>query len=270
MCNGLNERGEMGDEYLSNRFLMVLEERKPGYKYYELLMWISNVVGALHRITGKLAQAEINILTGMHRQYGDKVLWIVFVEVPESVDIEEILEEIARMDVILELKYHMMDKVEIFDSYLFPLGMYDIRIFILPNYVFHSLKKEMIDTLKTGGEAILYRQGMFSGRTIAIRIKKRFKEKLTSINDILRFLENVFRALGWGLLEFKSIDPKAKIGSIIVRESVEYTEFSSIKCHFFRGFITGILREIFEDESINLTEVKCKSEGEPYCEYRFA
>ena len=217
----------------------------------------------------KLAEAGINILTGMHTQSKDEAIWLLFIEVPESISIEKTLKDVSSMDVVSELKYKKMGNVDKFDKFLFPLYIFDSRMFVLTDYMFYGLKKAVIDVLKTGGEVIVYRQGLISGEIITSRLRDRFKEDLTSIEDVLRFAENAFRAFGWGIIEFQSINPKAKTGSIIVKESIEYSESSKIKCHFIRGFITGMLRRIFNDEKINLIEVKCASEGDPYCEFRF-
>jgi len=260
-----------GYEFVGKPFLLILDERKPGYDYYELLISMSNVVGALYSITKKLAEREINILTGMHTQFGDRILWISFIEVPQSVFIEGSLEEISSMDVVSELKYQKMGRIDKFDKFLFPLYLFDSeRMIVLTDYMFYSFKKIIIDVLKTGGEFIIYMQGLNSGKATISRLKESFKEESNTIEDSLHIAENAFRAFGWGIIEFQEINPKTKTGSIIVRESMECVDSSKIKCHFIRGFITGMLMKIFNDETIKIMEEKCRSEGDSQCEYRFA
>ena len=257
------------ERYVANPFLMTIEKFKSGYKYYETLMLMKNVVGALNKITGRLAESGINILAGMHAQYKDEVLWLSFLEVPEDVSVEKALKEISSMDVVTHLRYERLDKTDRFDKFMFPLKVFDRRMVILTDYMFYGFRKAVIDVLKSGGEVIIYRQGLTSGEILASRLKERFKEELKTVEDTLRFTENAFRAFGWGIVEFRSIDPKIKTGSIIVKESMECFERSDIKCHFMRGVLTGVLRKIFDDENINLMEYRCSSRGDPYCEYRF-
>jgi len=258
-----------GQEYLKNPFLLTLEARRPGYKYYEVLISIRNVVGALSAVTKKISEAEINILAGMHKRIGDKGVWISFLEVPESVSIEKMLEELSSMEVIQELRHHQMSRIEKFDEFLFPIYLFDTRMIILTDFMFNSLKKALIDVFKSGGETILYKQGETMGNGIIKAFEEIFKENVTAIEDIMHAIEDGFRSFGWGIIKFQELNPQAKTGSIIIWESMEYTESSKIKCHFLRGLITGMLREMFNDEAIKIDEVKCKSEGAPYCEFQF-
>ena len=257
------------ERYVANPFLMTIEKFKPGYKYYETLISIKNVVGALNKITGKLARSGINILTGMHTQYKDEVLWLSFLEAPDDASIEEALKEISSMDVVIHLKYERLDRTDRFDKFMFHLKVFDRRMVILTDYMFYGFRKAVIEVLKSGGEVIIYRQGLISGEILASKLREKFKEELKTVEEILRFTENAFRAFGWGIIEFKSIDPKTKTGSIIVKNSMECFERSDIKCHFMRGILTGVLRKIFNDENINLMEYRCSSRGDPYCEYKF-
>ena len=255
-------------EYLRNPFLLTLGERREGYKYYELLVVVPNVVGVLSTITGKLAEAKVNILTGMHTRIGEKGVWVSFIEVPDAVSIEKTIKEISSLNVVLELKYQRMDRAERFDKFLFPLSVFDRRMIVLTDYMFYSLKTALIDVLKSGGETILYMQGQSLGEVVINFLKERFKEETASIEDALHLVAEAFRAFGWGIITFQGLGPKTKEGSIIVRECIECRESSKVKCHFIRGMLVGVLRSIFQDETINVTEIKCRSTGDPYCEYQ--
>jgi predicted hydrocarbon binding protein len=256
-------------KYLKNQFLMTLERRRPGYRYYELLVFIPNVVGVLSTITKKLAEEKINILNGMHTQVEDRGIWVSFIEVPESISIEKTMEELSSLGIVSDIKCHQMDRTEKFDKFLFPLSFFDGRIIALTDYMFNSLTTSLIEVLKSGGESILYMQGQTLGESAVNVAKERFKQELTSVEDVLRYIEDAFRAFGWGILAFQSVDPRTKMGSIIVRECMECRRSSKTKCHFIRGVLVGALKKAFENESINLVEVKCMSEGAPYCEFQF-
>ncbi|MCD6529838.1 4-vinyl reductase [Candidatus Bathyarchaeota archaeon] len=53
-----------------------------------------------------------------------------------------------------------------------------------------------------------------------------------------------------------------------VYESVESSSPVNVKCHFLRGFLSEILRRIYNDVFIDLEECRCKSMGDSYCEFR--
>ncbi|MFQ6080815.1 MAG: V4R domain-containing protein [Candidatus Bathyarchaeia archaeon] len=253
------------DLFSRGAFLMVLGERKSGYKYYEIALSLRNGVGALHSIIAKLAEAQINILAGLHTGIGEKVEWFSFIEVPESASIEQILGKISDMDVVLNVRYTEMKRTDYFDRFQFPLYVRDDRIMILTATTFHALKKAITDVLQSGGEAIIYLQGLLAGS----QIYDQYPKELTSIEDKLLYTENLFRAFGWGLAKFYALDPKAKTGTIRIENSLEATESMEIKCHFMRGYLTGLLRKIFQDDSIKIKEVMCRATGEPHCEYHF-
>jgi len=252
-------------EQMRNSFLAVLGERRPGYKYYEIALSMKNEAGVLNSIIAKLVETQVNILTGLHTVIGEKGEWFTFIEVPESASIEQILGKISNMDVVLNVRYTEMKKADYFDKFLFPLYVYDTRTIILTATTFHAIKKATIDLLKSGGEAIIYLQGLLAGS----QVYDQFPRALTSIEDKLLYTENLFRAFGWGLAKFCALDPKAKIGTIRIENSLEAIEPTEIKCHFTRGYLTGLLRKIFQDDSIKIKEVMCRTTGQPHCEYHF-
>jgi len=252
-------------EHMGNPFLAVLGERRPGYKYYEIALSMKNEVGVLNSIIAKLVETQVNILGGLHAVIGEKGEWFTFIEVPESASIEQILGKISDMDVMLNVRYTEMKRTDYFDKFLFPLYVHDNRTMILTATMFHALKKAITDVLKSGGEAIIYLQGLLAGS----QIYDQFPKELTSVEDKLLHTQNLFRAFGWGLAKFYALDPKAKTGAIRIDDSLEATESMETKCHFTRGYLTGLLRKIFQDDSIKIEEVMCRATGEPRCEYHF-
>jgi predicted hydrocarbon binding protein len=244
---------------------MIPRERRSGYKYYEIALSLRNEAEVLHSVIAKLAEAQINILAGLHTGIGGKVEWFSFIEVPESESMEQILGKISDMDAVLNVRYTEMKRTDYFDKFLFPLYVHDDRTMILTATTFHALRKAIIDILKSGGEAIIYLQGLLAGS----QIYDQFPKELTSIEEKLLHTENLFRAFGWGLAKFYALDPKAKTGIIRIDNSLEAMESMEIKCHFTRGYLTGLLRKIFQDNSIKIREVMCRAAGEPHCEYRF-
>lgn len=251
-------------EHMRNPFLMVSEERRSGYKYYEIALSLRNGVRALHSVIAKLVEAQVNILASL-LAIGKLGEWFSFIEVPESASIEQILEKISDMDVVLNVRHTEIKRTDYFDKFLFPLYVHDDRIMIMTATMFHALKKAITDVLKSGGEAIIYLQGLLAGS----QIYDQFPKELTSIEDKLLYTENLLRAFGWGLAKFQALDPKAKTGTIRIDNSVEATESMETKCHFTRGYLTGLFRKIFQDDSIKIKEVMCRATGEPHCEYHF-
>ena len=259
-----------GYDSVVNPFSMLLEGRKPGCEYHELSISISNAAGSFCQIGEKLVEREIRILKGVHRQSGDKVLWTLFVEVPESVPIADVLEKISSISVVSELRQRKMGETDTFGKFLFPLQLFDSRMALLADFMLFGIKKAAVDVLMSGGDLIIYTQGMYTGKSLLNALRERFSEKLHSVEETLNFAEDAFGALGWGVLEFSELSPKAKTGSVTVRESLEHKWSSKTNCHFVRGFITGMLRQVFDDETIEIRETKCESRGDSHCEYKFA
>lgn len=99
---------------------------------------------------------------------------------------------------------------------------------------------------------------------------KKISKAAKKTEDILGQLSKLKHEEKWGEISFTGVDFRRGNGKIKVDNSFEAVARKSnpLGCYFFRGFLTGFLSELFK-KSITVTEEKCVSKGNPYCEFTF-
>ena len=118
----------------------------------------------------------------------------------------------------------------------------------------------------SAASVILYTAAIKCGVHLYKRVKKEFDTKETALNVFSRLK----REENWGDIVFRDVDFKSGSGRVIVKNLFESVarKTSEPGCHFFRGFLAGFLSELF-NRTVVVTEEKCASRGDAYCEFRF-
>ncbi|RLF23024.1 MAG: hypothetical protein DRN15_02855 [Thermoprotei archaeon] len=125
---------------------------------------------------------------------------------------------------------------------------------------------EVDRTLGTGGKAILYHLGYSEGRRSLRRILKGLVS--SSLREILDVALEMLRDLGW-LSDYKILDLNEEKPSATIRlwGLVECCRGSG-GAPFTKGFLSSIIEHTTKAE-VSLTEVRCVSRGDPWCEFTF-
>jgi len=233
-------------------------------RYFELELTMRGLTEGLSEISSELALRSVQILSGIHMRLEDRFLWMFIIEVPESVSMEHVSETLSRLDSVLEVRWAEVDKPDSLDSF-FPVHLYGDRAIIFTSSMFHAMIKEVSELITEAGEEILFYR---KGATVASTLYERLLRFMGSVDEKLSFIEDLLKALGWAVVEFLRASASGRVSSIRVYESAESSSQVNVKCHFLRGFLTEILRRVYNDFFIELEECKCKSMGYPYCEFR--
>jgi len=74
----------------------------------------------------------------------------------------------------------------------------------------------------------------------------------------------------WGKLSFQNVDFEKGSGKVVLIDSFEAVARKTRQpgCHFFKGFLSGFLSELFA-KTITVTEEKCAGKGDEHCEFTF-
>ncbi len=105
--------------------------------------------------------------------------------------------------------------------------------------------KSVTEIFGREGGTIFYLVGEKSGRRSA---KRRLKESKGSNEKALHHLEFLKREQHWGDIEFTGLDLGRKTGKISLKNCFDVSFKSSVgECYFMRGFLTGFLSELFQD-----------------------
>jgi len=94
--------------------------------------------------------------------------------------------------------------------------------------------------------------------------KKPRKETALSCLSELKSEEN------WGKLSFQNAGFEKGSGKVILIDSFEAAARKTCQpgCHFFKGFLTGFLSELFS-KNVTVAEEKCAGKGDEHCEFTF-
>jgi len=126
--------------------------------------------------------------------------------------------------------------------------------------------ERLIDILGSGGESILYDEGVSSGKVNAQYFVERLGVGL--VREKLGQILMLYGALGWGNPEVKQEGYGAEF-TIRVINCFECSSGHSSReyCSFQRGHLTGLISGIF-DTSFEATETRCRFRRDPYCEFK--
>jgi|GEM_PF-5163186 len=153
------------------------------------------------------------------------------------------------------------------------------RMLNLVHDLYHSMIRIIPNSLGSGGDYLLH----LAGANAAQYIWRRFGfSTYDEFEDQVAFLEDIYRTIGFGILSFEGLDPLKSEGRIIIREPFEacrgedcerWEDCESGKlyrsrgttCTFTRGFLTEMVKRIFDDNSIDLVESECVTKGDEQC-----
>jgi hypothetical protein len=214
-----------------------------GQNVYELHLNVNSNVGALHQITGFLAEADIDVLS-MHIQStrGKAADVVAYLEMGESnLSIEKLLKALRGLYYVEEADAVRKDKV-IFEEFLFPMMIDDeVRGFLMTDGAWMSIATRLVLTYGSGGLAILHQAGIACGLEYAKHLQSRLGLQASQET----FMENLvvmLRAAGMGKLEMS----KTQDGFIVkVREPIIPATETKIHDHFLTGVIAGATGHLF-------------------------
>jgi bacteriochlorophyll 4-vinyl reductase len=131
---------------------------------------------------------------------------------------------------------------------------------------FQELKASLLRVFGPSASAIVYDAGIEPGRSSCIRLLKACKTK----QEALTVLTRRKASQNWGALAFDDLDWKEHSGKVVVANSFESRGMQSKEpsCHFFKGYLTGFLSELFQDE-VAMSENRCRAIGHSRCEFTF-
>jgi predicted hydrocarbon binding protein len=109
---------------------------------------------------------------------------------------------------------------------------------------------------------------MAGGYTGGSRSSKRYKEVFHySDEEIVAFMCNMGRAIGWGDFEVEDFDRQRRILIVLVRNSAfaeAYGTATEGVCHMIRGVMAGMAAGIFGVE-VRSEETHCRAKGDELC-----
>lgn len=242
----------------------------PNTKYYLIGLETRSHTEDLAAVTKLLADAKLGILSGSGSQGlgGKNGSWEFFVK-PENDDIsaEEIKKLMQGCPLVLSCRIKESKDGLLVDSLTFPIKLSSgQRALIVRNDVWHSMLQETRKKFGSGGDVIIYDQGIMAGRIAGRELSMALnKEKIV---ENIEQIVIMYQALGWGNAKISNFHSSPLLLAIRMWDSAECVgqTFTQPAGHFLRGHIVGVTSEVFGFET-KCTEVSCAGMGNDFCEF---
>jgi len=253
------------DSYGRKPILMdLLGRKKKDKEYLELVVFLDNKPKVLRDISDVLVGLDVEILEGFHDVQDDHGVWATFLEIDKSMDFEGKIKKAREIPGVKDINYHKMGESDYFEKFFFPLGTEDIRFLVMSQSAFLRITKSIINVLGSGGEALLYEEGIELGSDICETMRDVCEGM--SPEEKLELISNLLKATGWCITDFNGLNVEGE-GYIEIHENVETKEGYPNRCHFTRGVLTQLLREATGDDELELRETWCIAAGKPCCRF---
>lgn len=240
----------------------------PGRSLVQFIVELKNIPGALAKASMKVAESNVNILTGFHiiDAQGDICHWSFFADFTDILmEPGELAGNLEKLDIVTHVDF--TDRVEnlIIDRFHFPFLAFGEESLIFNTWILVSIFTDLYKTFGSGGAFIIYQMGERAGKDDAAYVMGRYRlEGLKALQTLL--MERM--AMGWCIAEVEKYDKNRMEVTVKAQELFECKPFKDrlkrVRSQFFRGYLRGSLTELL-DPNIKATETMCIARGDPYC-----
>ena len=234
---------------------------------------LENIPEQGEKIFSILKRHNLNVLSYLSSSVVKKKISIyVCVELPkEELDYDRIAAELRSITGAEEVVWKDYPIPGFSYQPFFPLTCFSRRGFFFLGHVlrgsFEGIRKRLGASV---AKVLLYHMGRMGGLNRAEEAKRE-RPDLTLKQLMIRFLLTGY-AFGQYVGELVEWDEERKRVMIRTRQSWESAMLgkghSEPQCHFTRGFFTGFISGLFNEEFTS-RETKCECVGDEYCEFVF-
>lgn len=189
--------------------------------------------------------------------------YVMFTEAEADRNIDIIADELAKMDVVLDIDWGYSEN-RIIQSVDFPLNILGERAVIIRAKAFVDIL-DLVNENVPQSEGLLTLIGLKNGAGAA-----RYLKEITDVsqNNYLDLLKELLMAAGWGILEHEVNNTELK-GIIRIKDSFiagEYEDSDVPVCGYISGLLAGYISETLK-RTVQVRETRCNSMGDDVCEH---
>lgn len=240
----------------------------PSTKFFNLVVELKNVPGALRSVLDILQDLKINVLGSFSSvdPKGNTGTWSAFVESPGHT-VSGLKKKILSSPYVRDMVVTESTGGFLVDSIHFPLTFNtgDRAVLMRSEYL-RGMLSVIRKELGSGGNVILHEEGRAYGKGVGANYGNWLGLKF--VRSHLPKVLNLYQALGWFKLE--GARQNKREGSWTIRVSgcfeCEGSKSNGPYSHFVRGHLSGTMTAIFGREMI-CEETKCVAAGDPVCEF---
>jgi predicted hydrocarbon binding protein len=243
---------------------------EPGKTLILGVLEISDEPGSLAEVAGILSKSGVNLRQSESyaSSIGTNAIWSFIGEVGHDFDLKSIENAFHVSPRVKNCELVKSDSGFLSNTLQFPIETTQgARLMLLSPSLLTSAFAEMKKIFGTGGNTLLYNEGLAAGREYTSSIPRELlalgmDRTLKRDKDPI----GIFVSLGWGLLEMVEAPPdKSKI-VVAIRENFEAVGMKATgpNCQFVRGFLAGSFSAAV-GRMLQCTETECIAAGDPAC-----
>ena len=239
----------------------------PGKTAYHISTRLKNEPGALTSVLGRMADEKINLVSiAASVRPEDEEAAVSIFAFPSGKALAPA--QVKRLvDSSPSVLWSRVDAAKggmiIEDAFPVTMGTGD-RVMILRTELFASMLKAVRDTYGTGGDVIVFGQGLASGRSDAEALARAVgrDEAVAHMAE----LASLYTALGWGRVTLEALEISPLRARFRLGQNMECVGQSSKRpcSQFMRGHLTGVA-EVLLGVKAECTEVECVAKGDACC-----
>ncbi|MDA4124092.1 MAG: hypothetical protein OK438_01385 [Thaumarchaeota archaeon] len=241
----------------------------PGKKLFNVVVTLKDVPGALSSVL-ELLSDRVNLIGSVSYATGDgSAIWSGFAQsLSQRESTANLKRLLGRSKMVKESWVGQGQQGFLVDSFHTGIDIDSESFMLSPRKGTSQMFEMLVKTFGTGGETILFNEGVEMGRFTAEYFRKILGPELAKKNPSK--YGSVFGAEGWGagtLLKSRT-DGKVRIR---VAECFECSTKSDVRttCTFRRGHIQGFTSTILE-RPMTSVETTCRFRGGPYCQFELS
>lgn len=239
----------------------------PGKSLFQIALSFSDRAGSLAKVLN-LMEPRVKLLETTIHALPDKTCVLSAVAEARSADetAETIRSLVISSGFVLDAEVLKGRDGVLVDTFHNGLAAGGEALVIIRRHAFTRMLDRVYRILGSGGEVLLFEQGVAVGRTNG----KAFVEVLgvDSVRKNLEYLRNNLTAQGWGNVSVRT-SPGSEARTIVIRDCFECSsnEGRRTGCLFFKGYIVGNTSAVFGRE-FTVEETKCVLRGGDACEFQ--
>jgi predicted hydrocarbon binding protein len=247
---------------------------KPTAKLAQFSIEMRNEVGALQEQTESVGKHGVNILSGFHDAplSAESGLWSFFADFTEAdIEPEALATELRSHSSVLKVRCKRSDDGFITDTMHFPVLVGRERAVIVRAPFLVSILdriKSIFGPESRSAQVILHQIGEAGAERVFESVRIMTGPDFIR-NNVARAL-SLFTAVGWGIMDVKTVNLDAKTAEIHIKDGFESADSrntsNTAQCHFIRGMLTGWFSKLFQ-RKIEVTETQCIAKGDSFCTF---
>jgi len=240
-----------------------------GKRLAQILVTMKDEVGAVASVNALISSLNVDIRQSMSYSVAEDSLaiyntFVVFND--PRVSLVQLVDRLKESAFVVKVEGREGRDGVIVDGISFPVNWQGRRTIILSQKATSQMFEAIRFILGSGGEVVLYQQGLSYGKELAESFAARLGGDYLKRN--FDYTLGLLSATGWGVPELAGPKDGFPNVTITLQSCLECDGLSAPRpaCSFVRGFLAGVA-SVVAGHVVHCEEPRCIATGNPRCEF---